>query len=39
VTSQSTRKRVTDKLCVELATALVLRAIADDPTKTDQIRR
>jgi hypothetical protein len=39
VTSQSTRKRITPKLCDELATALILRAIADDPAKSDQIRR
>jgi len=39
VTSQSTRKRITDKLCIELATALILRANADDPAKSDQIRR
>ena len=39
VTSQSTRKRMTAKLCNELATALILRAIADDRAKTDQTRR
>lgn len=39
VTSQSTRKRITPKLMNELAAALILRAIADDPSKTDQIRR
>jgi hypothetical protein len=39
VTSQSTRKRITPKLMNELATALILRANADDPGKTDQIRR
>lgn len=39
VTSQSTRKRITSKLMNELATALVLRAVADDPGKIDQIRR
>jgi hypothetical protein len=39
VTSQSTRKRITPKLANELATALVLRAVADDPSKTDQARR
>ncbi len=39
ITSQSTRKRVTDKLCIELATALILRANTDDPAKADQIRR
>ena len=39
VTSQSTRKRMTTKLGIDLATALILRATADDPSKTDQIRR
>lgn len=39
VTSQSTRKRITSKLANELATALILRAVAGDPAKTDQIRR
>jgi hypothetical protein len=39
VTSQSTRKRISAKLCNELATALILRATAGDPAKTDQIRR
>jgi hypothetical protein len=39
VTSQSTRKRITTKLMNDLATALVLRAVADDPSKVDQIRR
>lgn len=39
VTSQSTRKRITPKLMNELATALVLRAVADDPGKIDQVRR
>lgn len=39
VTSQSTRKRITTKLMNELATALVLRAVADDRGKVDQIRR
>jgi hypothetical protein len=39
VTSQSTRKRVTPKLGNELATALILRAIAEDPAQTDQVRR
>lgn len=39
VTSQSTRKRITSKLMNELATALVLRAVADDRGKVDQIRR
>jgi hypothetical protein len=39
VTSQSTRKRITSKLSYELATALILRAVAGEPAKTDQIRR
>jgi hypothetical protein len=39
VTSQSTRKRITAKMSDELATALILRAHVDDPSKTDQIRR
>lgn len=39
VTSQSTRKRITPKLMHELATALILRAVADDRGKVDQIRR
>lgn len=39
VTSQSTRKRITTKLANDLATALVLRAVAGEPAKTDQIRR
>lgn len=39
VTSQSTRKRITSKLMNELATALILRAVAEDPGKVDQIRR
>lgn len=39
VTSQSTRKRITPKLLYELATALILRAVADDRAKVDQVRR
>ena len=39
VTSQSTRKRITSKLMNDLATALILRAVADDRGKVDQIRR
>ncbi len=39
VTSQSTRKRISTKLCDELATALILRAMAEDRDKTDQVRR
>lgn len=39
VTSQSTRRRITPKLMNELATALILRAVADDPGRIDQVRR
>ncbi len=39
VTSQSTRKRITSKLMNDLATALILRAVADEPAKVDQHRR
>jgi hypothetical protein len=39
VTSQSTRKRVSMKLTNDLATALILRAVAEEPAKTDQVRR
>ncbi len=39
VTSQSTRKRITSKLMNELATALILRAVAEDRGKVDQVRR
>jgi hypothetical protein len=39
VTSQSTRKRITRKLLNELATALVLRAVAEGRDRTDQVRR
>jgi hypothetical protein len=39
VTSQSTRKRIRQELMNDLATALILRAVADDPDKVDQIRR
>jgi hypothetical protein len=39
VTSQSTRKRISKKLCNELATALIVRSVAQDIDKTDQIRR
>lgn len=39
VTSQSTRKRITSKLCNELAVALIVRSMATDPAKTDQVRR
>lgn len=39
VTSQSTRKRINQRLLNDLATALVLRAVAGDPVKVDQARR
>src|SRR5262249_11894064 len=40
VTSQSTRKRISKKLCNELATALIVRSVAfSDHAKTDQVRR
>jgi hypothetical protein len=39
VTSQSTRERITRKLCNELATALIVRSVADDSAGTDQVRR
>ena len=39
VTSQSTRKRITPKLRNELATALIVRFVAGDAGKTDQVRR
>ncbi len=39
VTSQSTRKRITARLLNQLITALVLRSVAGDASKTDQIRR
>ncbi len=39
VTSQSTRKNVNQGLLNALATALVLRAVADDPGRLDQARR
>jgi hypothetical protein len=39
VTSQSTRKRISKKLCNDLATALIVRSFANDPAKTDQVRR
>lgn len=39
VTSQSTRERMSKKLCNELATALIVRSEARDSDKTDQIRR
>ena len=39
VTSQSTRKNVNQGLLNALATALILRAVSDDPARIDQIRR
>ena len=39
VTSQSTRKRITSKLLHDLATVLILRSVANDPSRIDQIRR
>lgn len=39
VTSQSTRKRISKKLCNDLATALIVRSVANDPAKTDKMRR
>lgn len=39
VTSQSTRKKISAILLNDLATALILRAVADEPRKTEQVRR
>lgn len=39
VTSQSTRKNVNQGLLNALATALILRAVSDDPGRLDQVRR
>ncbi len=39
VTSQSTRKNIGQGLLNALATALILRAVADDPGRLDQARR
>lgn len=39
VTSQSTRKNITTKVRNELATSLILRAVADDSGRIDQFRR
>jgi hypothetical protein len=39
VTSQSTRKRITKGLRIELAAALILRASAEDRSRIEQIRR
>ena len=39
VTSQSTRKRITKSLRIDLAAALILRASAEDRSRVEQIRR
>jgi hypothetical protein len=39
VTSQSTRRRITRKMCNELATALLVRSVPLTGTKADQVRR
>ncbi|MEX0677598.1 MAG: hypothetical protein WD063_11015 [Pirellulales bacterium] len=39
VTSQSTRRRISRKMCNELATALIVRSVASDIGKLDQVRR
>jgi hypothetical protein len=39
VTSQSTRERITKKLRNELATALIMRSVANESAKLDQVRR
>ena len=39
VTSQSTRKNVNQGLLNALATALILRAVSEDPARIDQVRR
>jgi hypothetical protein len=39
VTSQSTRRRISRKMCNELATALIVRSVATTSTKADQLRR
>ncbi|MDA9442957.1 hypothetical protein XH98_28450 [Bradyrhizobium sp. CCBAU 51745] len=39
VTSQSTRKNVNQGLLNSLATALILRAVVEDPARHDQVRR
>jgi hypothetical protein len=39
VTSQSTRKNINQGLLNALATALILRAVTDDPARLDQTRR
>ncbi len=39
VTSQSTRRRITRKMCNELAVALIVRSVPLPTTKVDQVRR
>jgi hypothetical protein len=39
VTSQSTRRRITRKMCNELATALIVRSVPLPSAKVDQVRR
>jgi len=39
VTGQSTRKNISPTLMNDLATALILRAMAEDPARSDQVRR
>ena len=39
VTRQSTRKNITATLMNDLATALILRAMSEDPARSDQVRR
>ena len=39
VTSQSTRRRISRRMCNELATALIVRAVPLPSTKVDQVRR
>jgi hypothetical protein len=39
VTSQSTRRRITRKMCNELATSLIVRSVALSGAKVDQVRR
>ena len=39
MTSQSTRRRISRRMCNELATALIVRAVPLPSTKVDQVRR
>jgi hypothetical protein len=39
VTRQSTRKNITATMMNDLATALILRAMSEDPARSDQVRR